>query len=241
MTIKHFFRAAALKSSVAIALFTGFSLSSTICDAQLRIKDLQDLSTHYAEWGVKAGSNFQLLGGAPFQQDYSKGFLAGAYIHKHYGNIALQLEATVSSANFMTTQAVAHKFSIKETVTITDTVSKGDFSALYINVPLIVKIIPKRHFSFLFGLQYTHMLSLTDNNGVFTKKFGTGDVLKTDNVFALTGIEIDITQKLRFGATYSLGFMDMNNQKYVPLTDNWMVGNGQVFLTYRISKFGIRI
>ena len=221
-------------------LLIGVAVLPALCEAQVRISDLQNYSTTYSTWGVKAGGNFQLLGGFPFQQDYSKGFLAGAYAQRREGPIEWQAEVNMSTASFKTTNPVACKCGLTE-LAIADTTSKGDFSAIYLNVPLMVKLRPGKHLMVNFGVQYTHMLSITDNNGAFTKQFGTEKVLKPDNVFMLTGLEVDLTKKLRLGATYSLGFANVNNHKYTPLSDTWMVSNGQVFLTYSIKKWGIKI
>ena len=223
-----------------VCLVTATILFSYSSYGQVYISDLEDASRTYTHWGVKAGGNFQLLSGFPFVQNYSSGALAGAYIERRKDSISWRAELTASTAGFTTTQPVAHNYGGRE-VPIADTASKGDFSAVYINLPLTLKITPQKHFSLLIGVQFTHMLTITDNNGAFTKQFGTVNVLGPDNAFALVGMETDITKKLRIGATYSIGFMDVNNQKYVPLSDAWMVSSGQIYLVYQIKKWDIKI
>lgn len=208
--------------------------------AQIKESDLKKLSTDYYEWGVKAGANFQQLSGYAFTTDYHPGGFGGFYAKRRKNLIGIQLEVNVSTSGYVTTYPVAHNFTLAHT-RCADTVSKGEFNTMYIHVPLLLELRPGRHFAFQFGGQYSYLLSNKDNNGVFTKRYGTEDILNKNNVSVLLGFELDICKNFRLGARYAVGMSDLDKDKFVPLTDSWHINSAQAFLTYRIGKWGIKI
>ncbi len=221
------------------------SALSVICvsnsvNAQVFEDDLKKFSNNYFEAGAKLGANYQQLSGNPFTTTYNPGAIAGAYIKKRGEILGLQLELNLTTAKYSTEYAVYHKFEPSR-VKYSDTTTKADFNSIYANIPLIIEVRPGRHFAFQFGAQYSYLLSNTESNGVFTKRYGTEEILNKTSVSVLTGFELDICKDFRLGARYTMGFSDMNAGKYVPLNDKWQNNSLQVCLIYRFKKFGIKI
>lgn len=227
-----------LKNSVAgliIALGAGIT-----ANAQVREADLKKYSNDYYEWGARAGANFQQLAAFPFSKDYNTGGFGGFYVKRRKNSFGIQLEVNVSNASYTTEYPVGHDFTLTH-IRFADSTTKGKFDALYLNVPLMLEVRPGNHFAFQFGAQYSYLLSNKDNNGMFTGRYRTADIFNKGNVSVLTGIEIDVCKDFRLGARYAVGLSDVDNKKFTPFTDKWQINSGQVFLTYRISKWGIKI
>lgn len=230
-----------LKSRLLVVATLAASLSTLSADAQIRENTLKGYSHNFYEWGARAGANFQQLAAFPFSNAYNTGGFGGAYIRRRKDFVGVQLEVNVANASYTTAYPVGHNFTSDRTVKNTDTTTKGKFNSLYVNIPLMLEIRMGYHFAFQFGAQYSYLLSNSDANDAFTKKFGTADVFNKTNVSVLAGFEGDVCKKWAIGARYAIGMSDVNAGKYKPLTDRWHIGSGQVYLTYRIGKWGEQI
>ena len=229
-----------VKSRVLVVAAVATSLLSLSAQSQIKEVTLKDLSHNYCEWGARAGANFQQLSAFPFATDYNPGGFAGVYARRRKDFIGVQLELNVANASYSTAYAVGHNFTSDHTTKATDTTTKGKFNSLYLNIPLMLEIRMGYHFAFQFGAQYSYLLS-NSGNDAFTKKFGTSDIFNKTNTSVLVGVEGDICKKWSLGARYAMGISDVDAKKYTPLTDAWHVSSGQVYLTYRIGRWGERI
>ncbi|MBC7553983.1 MAG: outer membrane beta-barrel protein [Taibaiella sp.] len=189
------------------------------------------------DFGVKAGGNFQQINAYPFTPAFNPGYIAGAYIEHRWNVLGLKLEATVSSAKYVTEFAAARKYYVLDKVTTTDTVSKADLSTMSINIPLMGEIRASERFTFLLGAQYSMVLSVKDNNGAYTKIHKPEDVFKKTSFAAITGFEVGFAKKFRFGATYTMGVSDINNSQIKGIDGKWITTGAQAYLTYRIRRW----
>lgn len=221
---------------LAITTATFFSLSA---NAQVREYELRAKSQNYFDAGVRAGANMQQLSAFPFTTDYQGGFFAGGYATRRTELLGVQLEANVSMAPATTVYPVGHMYNVVGDH-FADTTTKGKFNTAFLNIPLSFEIRFSKHFSFLMGAQYSMLLSCKDDNGVFTKRYGTEDILKSANVSLISGFQLDMYKDLNIGARYVIGTSNMNNDKFTPFTDAWHISSGQVYLSYRLTKFGMK-
>lgn len=223
-------RKALLSSLLLSALFSGSLV------AQVKIADIQRNSSVYNEWGIMAGGNFQELAAFPFVRSYSPGAVAGAYIKKRIGLFAVQAGLNVTSAHYETELPLNHKYQLTGN-TFKDTDKKGIFDALYVNVPVIAEIRPLKHLALQMGVSYSYMAYINDNNGAYSKDADVKKLFASSNVSGIAGFEIDLSQKIKFAARYSVGFMDVNNHSFQGLTDKWLTSSGTASLSYRIKKW----
>ncbi len=190
----------------------------------------------FADLGIKAGVNMQQLVAYPFANTYNQGFTAGLYYEKRRNRIAVRAEVNASTSQFTTDLAASKKYQLSHDA-VTDTVSKGIFDVLYVNVPVMVVFKLGRHGNFLMGAQYSRLVNISDNNGAFTKVWKTEKVLKDDYFSAVFGLEFEMFKRLRLGATYAQGVTDINNNKYPGVVGQWLTGSGQAYLTYKIKRW----
>ena len=209
---------------------------STGAKAQVYEEDILMHSKNYFESGAKLGADFQQLSAFPMSADYSTGGTAGVYIKRRIRNFGLQLEVTASNAQYTTQYPVSHKYELSHTK-YADTISKGVFNALYVNIPLLIEVRPGDHFAFQFGAQYTYLLNVKDKNTAFAARYGTDQILNKTNIALVTGFELDVYKDFKMGARYVMGTSDMNAGKFKPLTDKWNANSAQVFFLYRFEKW----
>ena len=191
----------------------------------------------FSDFGIKAGVNMQQLVAYPFKADYSQGYTAGVYYEKRRNAIAFRAEINASTAQFTTDRAASKKYQLSNDV-VADSVTKGILDVMYVNVPVMLVFKLGRHGNFLFGAQYSQLVSISDNNGAFTKAWKTEKALKDNYVSSIFGLEFEMFRKrMRLGATYAQGFTDVNNLKYPGVAGNWITGSAQAYLTYKIKRW----
>ncbi len=190
----------------------------------------------FADLGVKAGVNMQQIVAYPFETKYSQGYTAGLYYEKRMNHIAFRAEINASTAQFTTDRAASRKYQLSQDV-VKDTVTKGIFDVMYVNVPLMCVFKLGRHGNFMMGAQYSRLITSKDNNGAFKAMWGTENVLKDDYVSGIFGLEFEMVKRLRIGATYAQGFTDINNGKFKGVNGQWVTGSAQAYLTYKIKRW----
>lgn len=209
---------------------------SGLLRAQVKISDLRRNCSTYNEWGVFAGANYQQLFAFPFERQYNPGAVIGVYVKKRVNMLGLQSGLYISSAHYETEFLVAHKYRYSAG-TSTDTEHKGIFDALYINLPIIAELRPKKRFSFQMGVEYSYLCYLNDKNGAYSKTADPGKLFKKSNVNLLAGAEFEMSKRLKVAASYHLGLLDVNGQGFQGLTDYWVTSSGQLRLIYQVNKW----
>ena len=205
-------------------------------NAQVRISDIQRNNNNYYEWGFLTGSNFQQLSAFPFANNYSHGNVSGAYIKRRKKLFGLQSAITLSTTRYQTELPISHKYKLSHTL-YPDTVSKGDFNIYYANIPLIIEIRPVKDLSLQMGITYSYLAKINDNNGAYSKIADTKNIFNRSNFSATAGFEFELSQRLKFEATYSIGLMDVNGRTFQGLTDRWITNSGSFCLMYRFKKW----
>ena len=83
----------------SLSIMSTLLLFAVTAHAQIPISDIEKAMPSFADWGIKAGGNFQQISGFPFKQSYDPTGLAGAFISIHGKSLGLKLEATASMAH----------------------------------------------------------------------------------------------------------------------------------------------
>lgn len=171
--------------------------------------------------GLKIGANFAQIGGTDWVKTYQPGIVGGATIGLHKHKIGVQAEFLVSTAHY-TTQGLV------------DSVNKGDFRALYFDVPVLFeyrliggKLLPK--IWLMAGPQFSNLMSITSLNSY------SGDLknsFKSGSFSGVLGAEMRYL-KLTVGFRYILGLSNVNNLSVAGATDSWNNHTMQLYLGFR--------
>ncbi len=203
---------------------------------QVRISDIQRNSSNFCEWGVFTGGNFQQLSAAPFSNSFSNGNATGAYFKRRKKIFGIQAALSASTAHYETVEPLSHKYKLSHTV-FTDTTSKGVFNAFYANLPVVVEVRPVKWLSLQMGLAYSYLAYTQDVNAVYKKNADVKKLFGKRNVSGVAGLEVELSPKLKIEATYSVGFMDLNNHDFQGLTDKWYTNSGTISMIWRLKKW----
>ena len=178
---------------------------------------------------VKAGGGLSVLASAPVKS--AVGPLAGLTISRNLGRAGVRLELLGSMFSY-TTKFPASYYSLYSPGM--DTVSKGEFQAIYGSAPLLVEYQFREKIQLLFGPQVSYLVTLTDKNNAFTKIYGEDKFLKKIDVSVVAGAEYTITKKLKAGARLVIGVTDVNNSIYYLVPRSWTTFGAQIALSYKI-------
>ncbi len=225
-----------MNKKALLPIVAAITLTSVIAQAQTTLKAGGVGPTNYTDLGIKAGANFQQIVAYPFNQNYGTGFIGGLYAERRIHYFGVKAEVTVSSAQYITDFPASKSFNDHKYMS-TDTTSKGDFSVLNVNIPMMFEINTGKRLTILFGAQYSQQVSVNDNNGVYSKVWGTDKLFKESNISLVYGLEYLFLHKFKIGATYTQGFQDINNQKVAGIDGRWMAGGAQVYLNYRVKRW----
>jgi hypothetical protein len=158
--------------------------------------------------GIKAGMNYERLGGGNWERSMQPGFVIGGFLGVRENVLGFQLEALLNTS----------KYTFKD---VKDSAQKGNFRAAYFNVPFLLqyKLLGKATLPKLWllcGPQYSGLLSVKSLNDYNT----TGDILRKSNFGVVLGLE---ARFLRFsaGARYIHGLEDINNDVIKAAGGTW--------------------
>lgn len=153
-----------------------------------------------------------------WENDYNPGIAGGAFMQIGR-KFSLRIEVLAATSRY------TFKY-------FTDSLgNKGDFSALNINVPVLLQY---KFFSVVClqaGAQYGSLLSVKNNGGY------TGDakiLFKSSELSLIGGIEAQLPLKFILGARYVYGLTDMNNNT-IFYTEPWKNSAIQAYIGYRIQ------
>lgn len=180
----------------------------------------QDLPVK-ADLGIKVGANFAQIGGDGWQKTYQPGIVAGAIVGVRKNKVGVQAEFLVNTSHY-TTQSLI------------DSVHKGDFRAMYFDIPVMFeyrvvggKLLPK--IWIMAGPQFSNLMSIKSLNDY------SGDVKSTfkSGYFAgVLGVEVRY-MKFTLGGRYVLGLTNINNESANTIKGSWNSRTAQLYLGFR--------
>lgn len=142
--------------------------------------------------GIKAGWNYEQLSGSNVDNSYNSGFQGGIFVGVRRKRIGVQVEGLISFSKY----------------NLQDSLSKGEFKATYINIPVLFeyKLVPMLWLQI--GPQYSGIVSVQSPSGF------AGDaknIFKSGTGSGVLGLELKLPLHLNVGARYVLGFTNLNN------------------------------
>ena len=176
--------------------------------------------------GIKIGGNFAQLGGNGWEQTYKPGITSGAFIGLHKHKIGLQAEVLLNTSHYTTKGLV-------------DSVNKGDFRALYLDIPVLfeykligAKLAPKVWLQA--GPQFSTLMSVKNLNDY---KGDAKSAFKSSTASLVLGAEMRYL-KFVLGARYIIGLTDVNNTGSVNGlvsygTDKWNNKSYQLYIGFK--------
>ncbi|NCX96179.1 MAG: PorT family protein [Chitinophagia bacterium] len=166
--------------------------------------------------GIKAGMNYEKMAGGSWAPSLKPGVVIGGYAGIRENVLGFQLEFLVNTAKY--TFGDVH-----------DSLRKGSFSAAYFNIPFLLqykvlstKLLPGVWL--LVGPQYSGLISVKGKDE-FSRD--ASNVFKNGNFVLIAGLEAHF---LRFslGARYLNGLVNLNNDNFKNLEENWSTRTIQV-------------
>ncbi len=184
----------------------------------------------FANVGVTLGGSLQQLSGAPVKS--GPGIIAGVYSRKEISKrLGLRLEVLGNYFRY-TTKYPASEYALYAPGM--DTLHKGDFQVLYVNVPMLVECWVANTIQAVGGVQLGYLASITDKNNAYTSIYGANHFIKPTDFSAVLGIEMILTKKFKFGARFVKGVTDINNSKYYLVPKTWTTTSMQATVSYKI-------
>ncbi len=211
-----------MKRSFLFSLLSGILFCSSVANAQSVpvVKSLPKL-----DLGIKIGANFAQIGGDNWEQSYKPGIVGGITLGLHKKKIGVQAEFLVNTSHYTSTG-------------LYDSVNKGDFRALYFDIPLLFeyrvvggKLLPKLWL--MAGPQFSNLISVTSLNSY------AGDVknsFKSSSFSGVLGAEMRYF-KFTLGARYILGLTDVNNVSSINGTTAKQAWNNHSIQVYAGIRF----
>jgi hypothetical protein len=190
--------------------------------AQVTIRALQKASPVYNEWGTILGGNFQQLSASPFVAKYSTGLTAGFYFRHNTRYSSVELGLTSASARF--------------TAEATDQFERQDLDVAFFNVPFVASVKTSKRWRLQMGATYQFLISATNKTTPKSSLFEDNKLFRRSNLQLTVGVEYALDQDMLLGASYGIGMLDINNQKYGSYTETWMTSGAQVTLKSRVRK-----
>ncbi len=182
----------------------------------------------FMEAGVKIGGDFQHLSG-PVKT--GPAVILGGYARKSLERFGARIEVMGTYGSYTTKYPAAYYMIHTPTM---DTISKGKFQAIGLYVPLMVEYLLKEKLRIIGGPQFRYLVSLSDQNGAFTKLYGKNSFLKSTDFSIVAGVEYTVKRKINLGARIMKGVTDINNSTYYLVPRTWSTLGAQVSISYKI-------
>ncbi len=182
-----------------------------------------------SDFGVKAGVNFQELATSPFAPKLTAGIVGGLYFRRYWRVTGVKIEALASSAHYVSKEPAAYYASSAK-----DTVSKSEFKAIYLSVPVLGELRLYHEIYIEIGPQYSHLMASSDKNGAFSHIYGKSDIFFKSEFSGVIGIEAGLPYGLKIDARYCKGLTDVNNSIYPQAYLQWTINTIQATVSYNL-------
>ncbi len=177
---------------------------------------IQDNNYFKSEFGVKVGLNYQMVAGSPWTPTLNSGIQAGVYKDFSRGKDGWRIELNFTEAHYVTVNSASYVPGYKVQPSHPsdwDITSKGDFNAIYLRIPVLAQFRIYKALHFVVGPEVSQQITITDNNGAFSKDFGSAGLsnifMKTE-LMGTVGIEGKMKQRINLGIRMSLGLNSIN-------------------------------
>ena len=205
-----------MKRNLLLAFLAVVLLCATGANAQKVTKILPKF-----DLGVKLGANFTQLGGDNWEKTYKPGISGGIFMGLRKHKIGVQVEALINTNHYTTKDVI-------------DSVHKGDFRALYFDIPVLfqyrligAKLAPKVWI--MAGPQFSSLMSIKSLNDY------AGDAkssFKSGSFSGVLGLEVRY-MKFVVGGRYILGLSNVQNESATNVKQSWNSRSGQVYLGFK--------
>ncbi len=211
-------------------LLTFLTVSLFSLHGKAQLLSGSDSTAPKAQFGVKAGLNMQQISGTLWEKSYATGAHGGFWARIHKNNIGVRAEILASSTRY---NCSGFDSAGKHYPFIADSAgNKGDFSALYLDIPVMLEYTFAERISVQAGVQYSNLISL--NN--LTPLKPNYKTLFVPGEFAFVGgIEINLPYNFSIGGRYKHGLSNVNNEIISNSVDAWKTTGIQVFICYKIK------
>jgi Outer membrane protein beta-barrel domain len=214
--------------------------------ATTRAQVIQDNNFFKNEFGVKVGLNYQMVAGSPWIPKLNSGIIGGLYKDFTRGKEGWRIELFFTEAHYTTVHPAAYYpgYGVGTRPADWDVINKGDFEALYLRLPILAEFRIYKSLHFVVGPEYSQQISITDNNGAFSKDFaksgGLGSIFKKPELMVATGIEAKLKHRINLGLRMSLGLTSINEGAAGSFNnfrtyDGWKVWSLQASCGFRLK------
>lgn len=183
------------------------------------------------ELGIKFGSNTESISGNFWDNKYNTGICGGFWTRMHKNKVGGRVEILVST--FQINSGTLKDSAGNPYPAISDTSgNKGNFRALYIDIPVMFEYSVLPRLLLQAGIQYSHLVSLhnlTNISGNWQNFFKSGEFA------ALVGLEVKLPANFSVGARYRYGFGNLDNEEVSLFHDTWKTTAIQFFVGYKIK------
>jgi hypothetical protein len=181
---------------------------------------MKDTTSPKPMLGFRLGANFQTITSSDWVQAYNAGVTGGFFAGFHQKNAGIRLEILASTTQY------------KSVIPIDSEGNKGNFSVVYLDVPLLFEynIIPQ--LSIQLGPQFSSIVSVTKQT---TLDADPKVLFKSSEFSGVVGLEAKLPAHIIAGARYIYGFTNLNNSALVS-SENWETRTIQVYAGYIIKQ-----
>lgn len=162
--------------------------------------------------GLKAGANFETLSGNSWQNTYKPGIVFGGFVRVYKGNWGLDVEALLNTASYSPT----------------DSLVKGTFRALYVDVPVLLEYKLFHRLWLQAGPQFSPLISMSNSAVQDAQKS-----FKSGYFSGVVGLQVILPVHFVIGARYILGLSDINNVNAGSATGAWKNRSAQLYVGFR--------
>ena len=199
------------KSVFLVALAFGLFAS------QAKAQVIQGNNYYKGDFGVKVGVNYQMMSGSPWVPKLNSGIVGGVYKDMMHGNSGFHIEVNFTEAHYTSVHPASYYpgYLVQPARPADwDLTQNADFELIYLQIPVLAQFKIYKALHFLIGPAYSQQLSIADNNGAFTKDYGSNgglkSVFKTAELMGQVGLEAKMKQRINLGFRLGIGLTSVN-------------------------------
>ncbi|MCD6012553.1 MAG: PorT family protein [Flavipsychrobacter sp.] len=189
-----------------------------------------DSTAPKGQFGVKGGLHMQQITGMLWEKSYAMGWHGGLWARIHKNNFGVRAEILASSARYT---CASFDSAGKTYPFIADSVgNKGDFGAIYLDIPVMLEYTFIDRISIQAGVQYSNLMALNNRTPLkpdYKTLFHPGEFA------VVAGVEVKLPFNFSIGGRYKHGLSNVNNEVISNSVDTWKTTGIQAFVCYKIK------